>query len=82
MKKIKFLKAGKHDHYSRFDLFLTSENRRKAAKGTVFHRNDYSTVYSFPEDYFRENFKYEHGSGIYRTSLRHCDIPIEHINMI
>ena len=70
---VKFLSAGKFISNSTERVFLTSKNR-KAAKGTIMHNNDYSTVWSFPNDFFRANFLYEPSTGIYRTNLRYYEI--------
>ena len=55
-------------------VFFRSEQRMRSLNEAVFHRNDYNSEWRIPDDFFREHFRYEHSTGIYRTDLHYCDI--------
>ena len=69
-----FRKAGKKISQSNETVFFTSESRIKSLNETIFHRNDFNSEWRIPNDFFKEHFKYEHGSGIYRTKMAYKDI--------
>lgn len=71
MTTVNFLIAGQwHDLDN---VHLTTRDRRNAT-GTIFHNNKYSSVYRIPVEFFKEHFKYERKTNIYRTTLKYGDI--------
>jgi len=73
MRTVNFLKAGRFDRPSE-RAFLTTHNRQSARGTTVFHRNQYSTVWRIPVPVYRANFRWEPQMGIYRTDLTYGDL--------
>ena len=72
MNYVYFIKAGhKHD---KDRVFLESTDRRKGPDGRIFHNNETTNYIRIPCPFFKEHFKYEHLSGIYRTDLTYGDI--------
>lgn len=51
-------------------VFLTSKQRKYKEGETVYHRNNIHNRVRVPMPIFKEHFKYERSSGIYRTKLR------------
>jgi hypothetical protein len=75
MRTVNFLKAGRYTGGMRTErVFFTSNSRRNAKGSTVFHRNEYSSLWRIPLETFRANFCYEASTGIYRTLLTYADI--------
>ena len=72
MRKIIFAKAG--TFYDAESVLFQSRARQKSEKYTIYHRNDNTTEWAIPIDIFKQNFKYERGSGIYRTELTYGDL--------
>ena len=68
MRNVFFSVAGKRNSTDK--VFFQAQN-----KGTlkecqrVWHRNDFHTVVSIPQNVFKENFLFDSFSGIYRTEL-------------
>ena len=56
------------------DIFMASKHRERSKNYTIFHHNRYTTEFRIPMDVFKENFKYERFSGIYRTKLTWGDL--------
>ena len=73
MKYVTFLKAGDFSKVGSELVFLQSRNR-VYRHDTIFHRNDHSTIFRIPSGVFKEHFKYERSSGIYRTALKYKDL--------
>lgn len=67
MSNVKFLKAGQHSVHE--NIIFWTKNRQDAKRKTVFHNNDFSSVWSLPEKFFKANFKYDHQSKRYETRL-------------
>lgn len=76
MKTVYFLKAGQHNKFSNETFYITSKHRKKSLKSiVVYHNNDYSTIYKFPIEFFRENFKFNYKTHRYTTQLLNKNIP-------
>lgn len=76
MRYVEFLKAGRVRDDDR--VFLTTHGRTMADRArtqhTIYHRNDWSTIWRIPVPFYRQHFTYERQSGIYRTDLRYRDL--------
>ena len=73
MKTVRFILAGITKPSNNF-VFFQPKNRMKTLADCLWHRNDYETEFNIPYDFFREHFKYEHRTGIYKTKLTYKDI--------
>jgi hypothetical protein len=77
MKTVLFLVAGNKTAESELnnEVFLQSNNRRYDMKDPfIYHRNDFTTFYYIPMEFYKDNFKYERQSGIYRNDLTYSDL--------
>lgn len=72
MSNVKFLKAGQYSIHE--NIIFWTKNRQDAKRKTVFHNNDYSSIWSLPEKFFKENFKYDRETMRYETRLTYKDI--------
>ena len=72
MSTVKFLKAGIYNIHE--NIIFWTKNRQDAQRKTVFHNNDYSSIWSIPSDYFKEHFKYDRESKRYETRKTYKDI--------
>jgi hypothetical protein len=57
MKYVYFEKAG-NNKSSCFPVFFQCRQRHYKTNFTIFHNNDYSTFWRIPENFFKQNFKY------------------------
>ena len=68
-----------------YKLFLTAGKRKDTDKlflnsghvydnGTIFHKNDYSNIIALPKAFYKEHFKYDRSTWIYRTELSYGDV--------
>lgn len=73
---VQFLLAGRRQPSER--VFFTSDHRRMAdlahSQHTIYHRNDWTSLYTIPVNFFRAHFQYDRSAGIYRTDLRYQDV--------
>jgi len=67
-----FLLAGTYQDSDR--VYLTASHRQAAKGGTVFHRNDYSTLLDIPNEFYKEHFAFNRSTFIYETTLRWKDV--------
>jgi len=76
MRTVQFLKPGRE--IPNDPVFLTSRHREHARlarqRHTIYHRNDWSTIWTIPVEVMKEHFHYDRSSGIYRTDLKYKDI--------
>lgn len=70
MKEKMFLVAGRRKLTDK--VFLQSKNVFNG--GTIFHRNDFSTLIRLPWPFYRKHFIFERSTGIYRTELTYGEI--------